>query len=298
MTKAIIKNSSLSILLLFSFVLTSCLDNSTDSDRDQNNLREQVQSIEIFDTFADLISGTELDSAIAHTGPYTLLIPTDEAFSKLPEGTMESLSEEELTEVLSYHIINGIINLNNFTATVNIESSQGEDIYFNLTQDSVYVNNNRLTGSAAASNGVIYSKTGVSFPDTYLNTAGLISKRFQLNILDSLITQTDLATRLEDSSEEFTVFAPADSVLDDAALPDDQQELLNVLEYHVVPQKFLTGDFSSSQTLETLNGQEITVAVDGNVITVNGSAAVTTADIEGTNGVVHIIDELLENTSE
>lgn len=290
-----LKNPSRLFLVLLSLMLASCLDNSTDSVSERTNILEEIESANGFNTFVDLLNETELDSLVANTGPYTVFVPTDEAFSDLPEGLLESFSQEELKEILSYHMINGIINLNNFSAIETLPSRQGENIYFHLTTDSVYVNNHPLLGASGASNGSIYSTTGVSFPNSYLNTAALIAKRYELNTLDSLMTASGLATELEDDSREYTVFAPADTAVNDIQLPGDQEKLREILEFHVVPQKYLIGDFSGTQTLQTLSGEELTVEVDGNAIIVDGEAYILIGNIEGTNGVVHIISRFLDN---
>jgi polar amino acid transport system substrate-binding protein len=103
---------------------------------------------------------------------------------------------------------------------------------------------------------------------------------------------------LTDEEAEFTVFAPTDAAF--AALPAetieavlaDQALLTTILQYHVVEGKILSGEITSG-TVTTLAGidLEIVVAEDGTV-TVNG-ATVVTADVEATNGVIHVIDAVL-----
>lgn len=293
------KNNTLSllhlpfILFICSFVFTSCLD-SSNSNQAPGNLLEEAKSYSDFETFVDYLGETgdaELDSTIANEGPFTVLIPTEEAFEELPEGTFSSFSEEELTEVLSYHIVEETVDLNNVDAEERIESMQGEELYFEVKSDTAFVNGGQLLASVGAENGVIYQINKVVLPDSYLHTAGLISKRYQLDSLDNALSDTDLEADFKDATQSYTVFAPEDEAFEDATIQD-------ALEYHVIPQKLMSDDFSSSQTYETLSGEELTVEVDGEDIIINGEAAVSTADIEGNNGVVHIIDIILEAPSE
>ncbi len=95
----------------------------------------------------------------------------------------------------------------------------------------------------------------------------------------------------------FTVFAPSDEAF--AKLPDGTVEgLLNdipalteILTYHVVPGKVMSGDLSDGMTAETVQGAEITIGtMDG--VKVN-DATVTAADIEASNGVIHVIDAVI-----
>jgi transforming growth factor-beta-induced protein len=98
----------------------------------------------------------------------------------------------------------------------------------------------------------------------------------------------------------YTVFAPTDAAFAkvpkntlDALLADPKGALTDVLTYHVVPGKVMSTDITDGMTATTVNGAPLTfkVASDGTV-TVNG-ATVTTADIETSNGVIHVIDSVL-----
>ncbi|WP_185958228.1 fasciclin domain-containing protein [Fodinibius sediminis] len=281
------------ILLISSLALTSCLDSSTDTNQGASkNLLEQAQSYADFDTFVDIISDTELNTTIANEGPLTLLVPTNDAFDALPSGTLESLTDEQLIDILSYHVIEQIIDLNQLSAEETFTSMQGDNIFFVISNDSLYINGSNYVGGVGASNGVLYATDQVLFPDAYLDVTGLVHKRKQLSELDKSIDNTGLASTLEDTSSAYTIFAPSNTALQNAELSAD------TLKYHVVSGKLLSQDFSSSQTYTTLNGKELSVEVSGSSVTINGEAAVTTADIEGVNGVVHIIDTALAPPSE
>tara|TARA_Y100000815_G_scaffold257279_1_gene265720 strand:- start:40 stop:546 length:507 start_codon:yes stop_codon:yes gene_type:complete len=96
----------------------------------------------------------------------------------------------------------------------------------------------------------------------------------------------------------FTVFAPTDAAF--AALPEgaldallaDPEALKAVLTYHVVPGAVMASDLSDGMTAETVSGDEITFTLDGDAVQVNG-ATVTAADIEASNGVIHVVDTVL-----
>lgn len=95
----------------------------------------------------------------------------------------------------------------------------------------------------------------------------------------------------------FTVFAPTDDAF--AALPEgtvegllaDTDALTTVLTYHVVPGKVMSTDLSDGMMAETVQGQEVTIGTEGGV-TVDG-ANVVQADIEASNGVIHVIDAVI-----
>jgi uncharacterized surface protein with fasciclin (FAS1) repeats len=99
------------------------------------------------------------------------------------------------------------------------------------------------------------------------------------------------------SEGPFTVFAPTDEAF--AALPEgtveallaDPEALAAILTYHVVAGKVMSGDLTDGMMAATVNGAEITIGTMGGV-TING-ANVIAADIEATNGVIHVIDAVI-----
>jgi len=97
----------------------------------------------------------------------------------------------------------------------------------------------------------------------------------------------------------FTVFAPTDEAF--AALPEgtvesllkpeNKDQLVAVLTYHVVAGKVMSTDLSNGMTAATVQGSDVTIMTDGGV-TVDG-AKVVAADVEATNGVIHVIDTVI-----
>lgn len=97
----------------------------------------------------------------------------------------------------------------------------------------------------------------------------------------------------------FTVFAPTDEAF--AALPEgtvesllmeeNRDQLVAILTYHVVPGAVMSGDLSDGMMAATVQGSDITIGTM-NGVTVNG-ANVVTADIEASNGVIHVIDAVI-----
>ena len=99
------------------------------------------------------------------------------------------------------------------------------------------------------------------------------------------------------SEGPFTVFAPTDDAF--AALPEgtvegllaDPEALAAILTYHVVAGKVMSTDLSDDMTAATVNGAEITIDLDNGVMV--NDANVVAADIEASNGVIHVIDKVI-----
>lgn len=116
--------------------------------------------------------------------------------------------------------------------------------------------------------------------------------------LVAAVSAADLVDTLK-SEGPFTVFAPTDEAF--AALPEgtvetllkpeNKDQLIAVLTYHVVAGKVMSTDLSDDMTAATVQGSDITIDLDNGVMVNN--ASVVTADIETSNGVIHVIDTVI-----
>ena len=120
-----------------------------------------------------------------------------------------------------------------------------------------------------------------------------------LSTLVAAVTAADLVETLSGDGP-FTVFAPTNDAfgalpagtVDTLLEPANREKLTSVLTFHVVSGKLLAADLSDGQTLTTVQGQTLTVKIDGATVTVNG-VPVVQADVEASNGVVHVIGGVL-----
>ena len=120
-------------------------------------------------------------------------------------------------------------------------------------------------------------------------------------IHDSLVaalTQADLVTTLQGDGP-FTVFAPTDQAFIDAGIDlttfdtdEENATLVDILTYHVVSGKVMSTDLTDGMEAAALNQDTLTFSVSATEVKVN-DAVVTTADVESSNGVIHVIDKVL-----
>ncbi|NSX53511.1 fasciclin domain-containing protein [Parasulfitobacter algicola] len=97
----------------------------------------------------------------------------------------------------------------------------------------------------------------------------------------------------------FTIFAPTDDAfaalpagtVEELLKPENQEQLAAILTYHVVPGKVMSTDLSNNMEATTVQGTDVTIMTEGGV-TVE-QANVVTADIEASNGVIHVIDAVI-----
>jgi len=117
--------------------------------------------------------------------------------------------------------------------------------------------------------------------------------------LVTAIKAADLVETLKGKGP-FTVFAPTDEAfaklpagtVENLLKPENKQKLASILTYHVVPGKVMASEVVKLADAKTVNGQSLTINVEGEMVTVD-SAKVVKTDIECSNGVIHVIDAVV-----
>jgi uncharacterized surface protein with fasciclin (FAS1) repeats len=121
----------------------------------------------------------------------------------------------------------------------------------------------------------------------------------KFNTLAAALKAAGLVDTLKGSGP-FTVFAPTDEAfaklpagtVEDLLKPENKQKLVGILTYHVVPAKAMASDVAGMSSAKTVNGKELKLSAEGGKVMVN-DAKVTKADIEASNGVIHVVDSVL-----
>lgn len=268
-----------------------------------------------FTTLVSAVQAAGLVDTLKGEGPFTVFAPTDDAFAKLPEGTVDGLLADipALTNVLLYHVLAGnvkaadVVGLNGQSVDTALEGAQ---LAIKADDMGVFLNENVkvVVTDIEASNGVIHVVDTVLLPPS--DDMGMAEK---LDIVDTAIADGNFTTLvaavqaagLVDTLKgegPFTVFAPTDEAF--AKLPEGTVEgllndipaLTDILLYHVVPGKVMAADVVAldGQMVDTaLEGEQIAVAVEDGKVMLNESSQVIVTDIETANGVIHVIDTVL-----
>ena len=121
-----------------------------------------------FNTLTAALRAAGLVSVLQGEGPFTVFAPNDDAFAKLPAGTVESLlkpeNKDKLTSVLTYHVVSGLV----YSADArpgSVETMQGSSLRVSKSGDSLLVDDARIvTTDIPATNGVIHVIDSVIFP--------------------------------------------------------------------------------------------------------------------------------------
>jgi uncharacterized surface protein with fasciclin (FAS1) repeats len=122
-----------------------------------------------FKTLAAALQAADLVDTLKGDGPFTVFAPTDAAFAKLPEGTVESLlkpeNRDQLVAILTYHVVPGKVKAADVVKLSEAKTVNGQDVDITVADTGVQINNaNVIKVDIGASNGVIHVIDTVIIP--------------------------------------------------------------------------------------------------------------------------------------
>jgi len=276
------------------------------------------------DTLVTALTAADLVDTLAVDGPFTVFAPTDAAFGMVNPGVLgcllESDNKQELTDVLLYHVASGNVASGDLTDNQKVPTLEGSDITITVKGTDVLrlqlkANDALILGKdVIATNGVVHVIDQVLIPSDNAGITALVERCTIPDIpalavasnLDTLVTVLKAAGLVETLSGPgpFTVFAPTNAAfakLDEGVLAclqeaDNKNALAAVLKYHVASGEFTSDMLENNQKVSTLQGSNATVTISGSVVKIN-DATVMIADVSASNGVVHVIDNVLIPTN-
>lgn len=257
-----------------------------------------------FNTLVAAVKAAGLVETLSGPGPFTVFAPTDEAFAKLPAGTVENLLKPEnkakLAAILTYHVVPGKVMAADVVKLTNAGTVQGQRVDIAVKDGAVSVDGAKVvTTDIACSNGVIHVIDSVILP-TDKNIVEVAASNGSFNTLVAAVKAAGLVETLSGKGP-FTVLAPTDAAfaklpagtLENLLKPENKQQLIDILTYHVVPGVAAYSDQVVKMTeVPTVLGSTVPVVAKGGTVKL-GAATVVAADVEASNGVIHVIDTVL-----
>jgi uncharacterized surface protein with fasciclin (FAS1) repeats len=136
---------------------------------EQQNIVQVASKAETFKTLLTAATKAGLAEALQGDGPFTVFAPTDEAFSKLPDGTLQSLlkpeNKQKLATILKYHVVPGRVYSPTAMGAQDAGTLAGQKVRFTQKHEALYVNKARIVATDInASNGVIHVIDTVILP--------------------------------------------------------------------------------------------------------------------------------------
>lgn len=302
------KFSFLTSFLLLAFMVSTFVACKDDDDTPKpQNIAEIVANDANFSTLKTALDRANLTSVLEGTGPFTVFAPTNAAFTAAGID-VNTIDAATLSDVLLYHVLGGSVKSTDLAAGQTYASTAAEagpngeqlSILIEKTGSAVKVNNsaNVTTADVEATNGVIHIIDKVLLP---LDVVGHAAANSNFTSLVGALGAAagDLTTVLSGDGP-FTVFAPVNSAFEAISSVTSTltaEQLASVLTYHVVSGNVLSSDLTNGMKVATVNGQEFTVNISGSNVTLTSSsgntAKVVLTDVQGTNGVIHVLDAVI-----
>ena len=156
------KLMTLSLLLMFAIPLSlSAMSHSKGEAHPKMDIVDLAAHTGQFNTLVAAVQAADLEAVLRGEGPFTVLAPTDEAFAKLPAGTVEDLlkpeNKEKLVGILTYHVIPGSVYAKDVAKMSSGNTVNGQEVKFKVENGSVYADSAMIVKTdIEASNGVIH----------------------------------------------------------------------------------------------------------------------------------------------
>jgi transforming growth factor-beta-induced protein len=285
-------------VLLPSFV-TSALGSISETfmfDNDYTILTEALRTANLLNT-------------VSTTQGLTLFAPSNDAFVAAGITSLDGLDAAALSPILLYHVLGAKVLSTELPADgVATTLSDNQNIYLGYLTNSVLINGlTQVTEvDIEKSNGVVHkiNRTLVPPAPTVIDIAVALSQveNPEFTVLVSLLTSPAYSeiTQAIIDSDNITVFAPTDAAFNEisatiATLTEAQ--ISDVLLYHAVGARVFSTGLSDGQVVSMLNSQDITVNIGTDGVSLTDTTAeaanVVEVNIQGSNGVIHVIDKVL-----
>jgi transforming growth factor-beta-induced protein len=265
-----------------------------------------------FTTLVAAVQAAGLVDTLKGAGPFTVFAPTDEAFAKLPAGTVENLLKPEnletLKNVLLYHVVSGnvmaadVVTLDGKTA----DTVAGSAVNISVKDGNVFLNENVqvIITDIVTSNGVIHVIDTVLLPPAKL--ADIVDTAVADGRFTTLVAAVQAAGLVDTlkGAGPFTVFAPTDEAfaklpagtVETLLKPENLETLKNTLLYHVVSGNVMAADvvtLDGKMADTAFAGNSIKISVKDGKVYLNENVQVIITDVMTSNGVIHVIDTVL-----
>lgn len=307
------------ILVVLTIIFTASCDKNDDDDviiidETTNTIADFVANNEDYSSLLAALQKTGLDVVFAGEGDFTVFAPNNAAFATFLDGTpLADVDNDILIPILMNHVLGTSRTADTFTTgyeknlATEISSGANLSLYVS-TEDGVVLNGQSTvtTADITTDNGIIHAVNAVIALPT-ISTFLTIDPNFEL-ALAALTDEgnTGFTNVLSDENRDTTLFVPTNdaiaALLDGATLEDINNETLNrILSNHFVSDVVAVSSSLSNSyvTTNALFNEDLLTPIslyintdDG--VRLNGLSNVVLADIVASNGVLHVIDNVLE----
>ena len=293
------------VYTLIACLLVSSLPFSVTADAN-DDIPTNAAGTGIHDSLVAALTQADLVTTLQGTGPFTVFAPTDQAFADAGIDLTTFDTDEEnatLVDILTYHVVSGKVMSTDLTDGMEAAALNQDTLTFSVSSSEVKVNDAVVTlADVESSNGVIHVIDKVLMPPAdpvYVDIPATAQSTGVHTALVAALSQANLVATLQGEGP-FTVFAPTDQAFTDAGIdlstfdtPEENATLADILLYHVYAGAVPASAVTDGLAVTMVNGDKasFTVGTDGSVSV--GDATVTSADVQTSNGIIHVIDKVL-----
>lgn len=252
-----------------------------------------------FQTLVAAVEAAGLVETLKGSGPFTIFAPTDKAFARLPESTVESLfnNPTRLKSILLYHVLAGEYPADVLVLYPSIPTMEGQTVTID-TREGINIDGARVTvKDIKASNGIIHVIDSIIMPREEPNIVQVARNSGILELFVFALEKSNLVDMLSGGGP-FTVFAPSDIAF--ARIPEDTRKALfeepewldAVLRYHIVRGEYSADELMNERSLRTIHGEVVNVNLSEEGLGI-GNTLIAIKDVQASNGVIQVIDHVM-----
>lgn len=309
----LLKKTALVMAVTSTILFTACSKDDDEEMAGSQTITQVVVSNNSFSLLESALVHAGLTDVLSGQGPFTVFAPNNEAFVAAgldTEAKIKAVPVETLKKILLYHVLGQRVPSSGIATASNsaVKTAAELDVFITKNASGVFVNGaSVIQADVMASNGVIHVINTVLMPPmgnivevaqsnpnfSFLVAAVLRASQGSTNVAQVLSGQGPL-----------TVFAPTNQAFMNAGFANvaaiqaaDPAVLTSILTYHVVGARVFSSDLTEGAKPATVNGGTVTITlaggakVKGNTNTT--ASTISPANMVTTNGVIHVIDQVL-----
>jgi transforming growth factor-beta-induced protein len=306
----------LSVLSIGAFMFSSCGDDGNGEEPAPAPTLNSLAVLEAdanYSTLVAAINKAGMAAMFSGSQAYTLFAPDNQMMRDAGVISVDDFTADELKAILEYHMLAGNVLAadlpgNGYRGSENKggPAGQGLSLYFTKSGEQVNINSRHTINTTTVStNGVVHFIGGGALlpPTVYMqmnNNSNLTRFHSAAGVITNQGSSKKFRDEWNDNTALITVFAPINSAVEayesgkNITIPRmNPVETSKMMNNHVITGSALTGMAIQPGTVKT-DGYDMTVSGSGGSLKINGDINVTVTDVYGTNGVLHIIDKLIE----
>ncbi|XP_066472308.1 transforming growth factor-beta-induced protein ig-h3 [Tiliqua scincoides] len=255
-----------------------------------NSIYQIVELEESLENLRTAVAAAGLNNLLESDGQFTLLAPTNEAFEKIPQETLNRIlgDPEALKDLLNNHILKTAMCAEAIIAGLSMETLDGNLLEVGCNGEELTINGRPIIANkdVIATNGVVHFVNELLIPDS-AKTLLELGQESEVSTAMDLFRQAGLNSHLT-GNEQLTVLAPTNAFFKDGIPPADR----NLLRDHIIKGQLSSKYLYHGQKLPTLGGKDLRVFVYRNNLCIE-NACIAAHDKRGRFGTLFTVEKML-----